>query len=83
MFGLMGTAFSAINAVQFNDLQKQSDIASDKLATLKHISQIQEKHLEHLGKKLTQNELLRGETMNRIYVVIKTCASAKGLILCF
>jgi hypothetical protein len=44
----MGTAFSAINAVQINNLQKQSHITNDKLATLTHISQIQENHLEHL-----------------------------------
>jgi hypothetical protein len=35
MFGLVGPVFSTINTVQFNSLQKQSDIPSDKLATLK------------------------------------------------
>jgi hypothetical protein len=48
LFGLMGTAFSAINAVQINTLQKQNAIFSDKLATLTHISEIQEDHLNHL-----------------------------------
>jgi hypothetical protein len=33
MFSLMGTVFSAVNAVQINNLQKQSEITS-KLATL-------------------------------------------------
>jgi hypothetical protein len=47
MFGLMGTAFSAIKAFQINNLQKQSDITNYKLEILTHISQIQEDHLEH------------------------------------
>jgi hypothetical protein len=47
MFGLMGSAFSAINTVQTNSLQKQSEVTNDKLATLTHISQIQEDQLEH------------------------------------
>jgi hypothetical protein len=59
MFGLMGTAFSAINAVQINNLQKQSDIPNDKLFTLSHITQIQEDHLEHLEiENLTQDSIL-------------------------
>jgi hypothetical protein len=43
----MGTAFSAINAVQINNLQKENKVNSKKMATLTHISQIQEEHLEH------------------------------------
>jgi hypothetical protein len=40
MFGLMGTEFSAINAVQINILQKRSEVTNDTLATFTHISQI-------------------------------------------
>jgi hypothetical protein len=59
MFGLMDTALSAINAVQTNILQKQSEITSDRLATLTNISQIQEDYLGHLDiEKLTQEWIM-------------------------
>ncbi len=59
MFGIMGTTFSAKNAVHINNLQKQNDITNDKLATLTHISLIQEDHLEHLEiENLTQDSIL-------------------------
>jgi hypothetical protein len=126
MFVLMGTAFSDINAVQINNLQKSIDITNDKLATLAHINQIKEDHLEHLEiensnqdailfnslrynpailataahqvvlqtadiihkvkftlQQVQNNrlstELLRGETVNKIFNIIKKSASAKGL----
>jgi hypothetical protein len=47
MFGLMSTVVSAINAVQINTFQKQKGITSDKIATLTHISEIQDDHLNH------------------------------------
>ena len=49
MFGLMGTAFSAINAVQIHNLQKQGEMTNGKIATL---TQIQEEHLNHLDIKI-------------------------------
>jgi hypothetical protein len=59
MFGSMGTAFSAKNAVQINTLQKQNAITSDKLATLTHISEIQEDHLNHFEiENLTQDSIM-------------------------
>jgi hypothetical protein len=43
IFGLMDAAFSAINAFQINNLQKQREINFKSMATLKHISQIQKR----------------------------------------
>jgi hypothetical protein len=54
MFGLLSSAFSAINAVRINNVQKQSDITNGKLATLTCIRQILEAYLEHL----TQDSIL-------------------------
>jgi hypothetical protein len=69
--------------MQFNSIiRKNKVIASDKLATLKHVSQIQEDHLEHL-KNLTQNELLRWETINKILISTKQMPAQKVLFYLF
>jgi hypothetical protein len=52
IFGFMGTAFSAFNAVQIYYLQKENMAKSNKTAILTYIFQIQEEHLEHLEKKM-------------------------------
>ena len=55
----MGTAFSVINAVQISSLQKQNAKTSDELATLTHISGIQEDHLDHLEiEYMTQDAIM-------------------------
>jgi hypothetical protein len=45
--------------VQINSFQKQNAITSDKLATLTHVSEIQEYHLNHLEiENLTQDSIM-------------------------
>jgi hypothetical protein len=59
----MGTTFSAINAVQIYNLHKDNIVNNKKMATLSHISQIQEEHIKHLEiendsqNQITLNEL--------------------------
>jgi hypothetical protein len=54
VLSLMGTAFSAINAVQINKLQTQSDATNKRESTLTHISQIQEDHLNKVKATIQQ-----------------------------
>jgi hypothetical protein len=47
----MGMALSALNAVQINKLQQQSELSTKNKATLTHISQVQDEHLKPLSKR--------------------------------
>jgi uncharacterized protein YukJ len=54
----MGTEFSAINAVQINNYQKENMLNSKKMATLPHISQFPEDHLKDLAiENYSQNQM--------------------------
>jgi hypothetical protein len=59
LFGLILTAFSTVNAVQINNLQKQAAASDKNIATITHNSQIQEEHLNHLdNESFSQTEII-------------------------
>jgi hypothetical protein len=59
LFGFLGTAFGAINAVQINSLQRLTTSNKKKILFLTHINEIQENHLQHLElQNAEQNKII-------------------------
>ena len=59
LFGFLGTAFVSINAIQIKKLPKQTSTNGNNIATLTHISEIQQNHLEHLDlENASENSIM-------------------------
>ena len=56
LFGLVGTAFATVNSGRISQLEKAEAQRDGQLQSLTHITEIQEKHLEHLDLKFISNE---------------------------